>query len=234
MSPTAYRACAWTAYVALTVAIAVVLHSNPFGTGTIDWIAAIAIAAIGNAVLAFVLAPRIGPYLVAPSNRSAMASRGADGVTRDAGPRSPFAGPGKAPDADPARVRMATFGTGLVMMLVSLICVWGVGLAASDPIIVPTERLERNAELARATIKQHAPAEFQATIGAADTWIVRKGDDELRTCVPAKNEPERAWCVRILATDESARVLSYGPGKPNAQVYLEQEEAKAGLSEPPG
>ncbi len=206
MSPTAYRLSAGLAYVALTAAIAAVLHANPFGRGTIDWIAAVGIAAIGNAVLAFVLAPRIGPYLMAP-----------------AGPRDEHA-------ADPARVRAATLATSIAMMLISLLCVWGVGLASGDPILVPTERLKRNAELARVTIKQHAPAEFQRMIGAADTWKVRKDGNEFRTCVPAKDDKTRAWCVRITATDTTARVISYGPGKPNAQLYLEQEERKAGTA----
>lgn len=208
MSETAYRVSAGIAYVLMTAAIAAVLHGNPFGRGAIHWLAAIVIAAAGNAALAFVLAPRVGPYLVGSGHRYGEAAQ----------------------PAEPSRVRAATLATAVTTMLVSLLCVWGVGIAASDPIIVPTERLERNAELARATINQHAPQEFRVMLGAADTWKVKQDGDELRTCVPAKEDETRAWCVRIIATDEAARVVSYGPGKPNALVYLEQEERKAGAA----
>jgi hypothetical protein len=205
MSGRAYRVSMTLAYVAFTAAIATVLRGNPFGEGTISWLAAVAVAAGGNALLAFALAPRVGPYL-AGSGQRYLAS---------------------APAADTGKVRAATLATAVTTMAVSLLCVWAVGLTASDPIIVPTKRLEQNAKLSRATIKAKAPAEFQGTIGAADTWRVDPDDDVFRTCVPAKDHPERAWCVRIEATDTSARVLDYGPGKPNAEEFLDRQGSGA-------
>ncbi len=193
------------AFLAFTAAIAAVLRGNPFGEGTISWFAAVAVAAAGNALLAFALAPRVGPWLVGSGQRYAV---------------EPVA-------VDEDKARVATLVTAGTTMSVSLLCVWAVGVAASDPIIVPTKRLEQNAKLSRATIKAEAPAEFQGTIGAADTWRVRADDNVFRTCVPAKNHPERAWCVRIEAADNSARVLDYGPGKPNAQVFIDQRESGA-------
>lgn len=200
MSPTAYRVGIGVAFAALTAAIAALLHSNPFGTGTIDWFAAIAIAALGNALL-MALALRIGPYLVSPAHKH------------------------DAPDAQPRRERAATLASAATLMTASLICLAGVSAVSSDPIIVPTERLEHNAKLARATIETKAPREFQSTIPGADTWRVSK--DVFRTCVLARNSDDRAWCVTIEATDTSTKVLRYGPGKTNARVFLESKEGGA-------
>jgi hypothetical protein len=208
MSDRIYRASMTLAFIIFTVAIASVLHGNPFGeSGTISWVASLAIAAFGNALLAFALAPRIGPYLVGSGQR--------------------YTDPAQREPVDPARSRPATLATAVVTMLVSLVCLWGVGYAASDPIFVPTERLERNAELARSTIKEKAPAEFQGTIGAADTWRIEKDGDEFRTCVPAKDDRMRAWCVTIRATNDSATIVEYGRGEPNAVLFLEQQGSSA-------
>lgn len=198
MTRNAFRISMALAFVVMTVAIAAVLHSNPFGTGSMSWIAAGLIAIAGNVFLALALAPRIAPFLAAP----------------------PVA-PGE-PGASPERVRVATLLTALTMMTASLICLGGVSAVSGDPIIVDTPRLEKNAKLVRATVLAHAPKEFQGSISGADTWNVKT--NLYRSCVPAKNDEKRAWCVLVYATDSGAKVRSYGRGKPNAELFLDSKE----------
>ncbi|MBJ7347521.1 MAG: hypothetical protein JHC87_02995 [Thermoleophilaceae bacterium] len=198
MTRNAFRISMAVAFVVMTAAIAAVLHSNPFGTGSMSWVAAWLIAIGGNIFLALALAPRIAPYLAAP----------------------PVA-PGQ-PGASPERIRVATLITAVVMMTASLICLGGVSAVSGDPIIVPTKRLENNAKLVRATMLRYAPAEFRGTINAADTWNLKK--NFYRSCVPAKDDKTRAWCVLIYADDNGAHVRSYGRGKPNAVLFMDSKQ----------
>lgn len=180
--------------VVFSVIDALILRSNPFGDGSIPWIGAIAVALAGNAVLAYGVASWAAPY-IASSGGSAGAAT-----------------------ADPRSVSFAEIWMSFALMIVGVIAMLAVDFASRDLIISPTQRSERNAELVRETVQQHAPQEFQLLLTAADTW--KLSENTYRSCIPSSKDETKYWCVLVRGDEKSLKVTRYGPGIGNAEQFL--------------
>lgn len=180
----------------------VLLHADPFGNGTIPWPGAIVVAVAGNLVLAYVAASRTAPYLASSGGREG------------------------ALHADPRAVTIAERGMAAALMIVALAALFAVDFAASDIIITPTQRAERNAELVRDTVRAKAPRQFQLLLTAADTW--KLSESTYRTCVPSAQDQRKWWCVLVQDGSSGLAVKRYGPGISNAEQFLEWHPEQRG------
>jgi hypothetical protein len=178
-----------------TLISAWLLHSNPFGKGTMGWPLALLIALIGNLFLAYVLAAWAAPYL---------ASTG---------------GSAGAAEADPHDVAVAERWTAGTLALFGSIALLAVGLASTDIVITPTKRLEQNAELVKRTVESQAPLAYQRQLNGSDTW--KMSDRTYRSCVPTPEKIDTGWCVVTQVQDGKLVVVKYGFGKSNAAQALE-------------
>lgn len=177
-----------------SVAGTLVLRADPFGDATIPWAGAAAVSLAGNAVLGYLVAGWAAPYLAS--------SGGAAGARQ-------------ATDHDSAA---AQWRIAAVLMTLGLAAMGAVDFMARDPIISPTRRSERNAELVRDTVRSRAPADFRRQLGAADTW--RMSDRSYRTCLPSAEDPSRHWCVLVQGDSMNLKVTRYGPGPANDVQFL--------------
>ncbi|MBI5310661.1 MAG: hypothetical protein HZB14_06500 [Actinobacteria bacterium] len=180
--------------VVFSVVDALILRGNPFGNGTIPWIGAIAVAIAGNAVLAYVVAGWSAPYLVSSGGSAGAAA------------------------ADPRSVSFAEIWMSFALMTVGVIALLAVDFASRDLIVSPTQRSERNAELVRDTVREHAPQEFQLLLTAADTW--KMSENTYRSCIPSSKDQSKYWCVLVRGDEKSLKVTRYGPGTGNAEQFL--------------
>jgi hypothetical protein len=147
-----------------------------------------------NAVLAYVLTSWAAPYL---------ASTGGKQGALNASRRS---------------VAVAERWVAATLLSVGVLAMLAVSFTSRDLIITPTEKLQRNAELVQKTVQSQAPQEFQRLLTAADTW--KMSARTYRTCVPSSADEKKSWCVLIEGTDNSLRVVRYGPGPSNAEQFL--------------
>lgn len=180
--------------VVFSVIDALILRSNPFGDGTIPWVGALAVALTGNGVLAYVVASWSAPY-IASSGGSAGAAT-----------------------ADPRSVGVAEIWMSFALMVVGVVTLLAVDFASRDLIVSPTQRSERNAELVRDTVREHAPDEFQLLLTAADTW--KMSENTYRSCIPSSKDETKYWCVLVQGDSKSLKVTRYGPGTGNAEQFL--------------
>lgn len=180
--------------VAFSIVDALILRSNPFGEGTIPWAGAGAVALIGNAVLAYVVASWSAPFLAS--------SGGASGAS----------------EASPRAVAIVERGMAAALMTIGAASLLAVDFTTRDLVITPTQRTQRNAELVRETVLAHAPADYRARLAAADTW--KLSETTLRSCVPSASNKRWAWCVLVRGDEDSLRVVSYGFGYSNAEQFL--------------
>lgn len=171
------------------------LHENPFGEGTISWPIAFVVALAGNIVLAYVATPWAAPYLASTGGREGAAA------------------------ADPQSVRVAERWMAGTLMLFGIFSLLAVGFAASDIVITPTERLERNAELVRRTVEAQAPAKYVPMLPAADTW--KMSERTLRTCVPPPGDKGESYCVVVRSEGDSVTLVKSGVALSNAEQALE-------------
>lgn len=171
------------------------LHENPFGDGTISWPLAFVVALAGNMVLAYVVTPWAAPYLVSTGGREGAA------------------------EADPRSVRVAERWTSGTLMLFGVFSLLAVAFTASEIVITPTERLERNAELVRQTVEAQAPEKFVPMLTAADTW--KMSERTLRTCVPPPGDEGESYCVVVRSEGEDLTLVKSGVGLSNAAQALE-------------
>lgn len=181
--------------VVFTLISAWLLHSNPFGEGTIGWPLALAVALIGNLFLAYVLAAWAAPYLASTGGSTGAA------------------------EADPHDVAVAERWTAGTLLLFGSLALLSIGLAASDVVITPTKRLEQNAELVKRTVELEAPPLYQRQLAGADTW--KMSDRTYRSCVPKPESITVGWCVVTQVQDDKLVVVKYGFGKSNAAQALE-------------
>src|SRR6476659_4562833 len=126
-----------------TLISAWLLHSNPFGDGTIGWPLALLVALLGNLFLAYVLTAWTAPYLASTGGRAG------------------------AENADPHDVAVAERWTAGTLALFGSLAPLAVSLAATDIVITPTKRLEQNAELVKRTVELQAPAIYQRQLNGA-------------------------------------------------------------------
>lgn len=178
-----------------TLISAWLLHSNPFGDGTIGWPLALLIALIGNLLLAYVLTAWAAPYLASTGGHA-----GAD-------------------QADPHDVAVAERWTAGTLLLFGALALLSVSLAGSEVVITPTKRLEQNAELVKRTVESQAPLEYQRQLNGADTW--KMSDRTYRSCVPTPGRIDTGWCVVTQVRGGKLVVVKYGFGKSNAAQALE-------------
>ncbi|MGH2907009.1 MAG: hypothetical protein ACRDKI_09630 [Solirubrobacterales bacterium] len=178
-----------------TVVCAVILHSNPFGSGDIPWIGATIVSLAGNCFLAYVLTSWAAPYVVSTGGKAG------------------------AEHADPQAVGVAEDWIAGTLMSIGAVALLAISLASSDVIVTPTSRLEGVAKTVRNTVESQAPQKYQAVLGAADTW--KMSSTLYRTCVPDPGgDKHKGWCVLIRAHDNDMIVLKYGPGPSNAAQFL--------------
>jgi hypothetical protein len=178
-----------------TVIVTPILHSNPFGGGTIDWPFAFIVALAGNLFLAYVLSSWAAPYLASTGGKAG------------------------AETADPDSVKVAERWTAGTLMVFGAIAMLSVGLASSDVIVTPTERTQKNAQLVKRVVELKAPQKYQELVGSADTW--KMSEKTLRTCVPEPSgDLHHGWCVLIKANGDDLKVVSSGPGLSNAAQFL--------------
>lgn len=179
-----------------TVTSAWLLHGNPFGSGDIPWPFAIVVALAVNLLFAYVIAGWAAPYLASTGGRSGAAH------------------------ADPAAVASAERWTAGGLLLFGSLGLLAVGLASTQLVVTPTDRLEDNAELVRHTVESQAPLAYQSQLGGADTW--KMSDRTYRTCVPTPGSKTTGWCVLVqVQPDGKLKVVRYGAGKSNAAQALE-------------
>lgn len=178
-----------------SVPAALLLRANPFGTGTIPWPGAVLVALAGNLVLAYVVASWTAPYLASSGGREG------------------------ARHADPRAVAIAERGMASALMTVALAALLAVDFTSRDLIVTTTERAERNAELVRKTVHSKAPRDFQPLLTAADTW--KLSEHSYRTCIPSAEDETKWWCVLVRGGTRNLKVTRYGPGKSNAEQFLE-------------
>lgn len=178
-----------------TALTAWLLHGNPFGDSDINWPVAIGIALAVNCFLAYVLAAWAAPYLASTGGREG------------------------AESADPHSVAVAERWTSGTLMAFGALSLVAVSLATSDVVVTPTQRLEKNAQLVRETVEEHAPERYRVLLGSADTW--KLSERTLRTCVPDPTDDRNGWCVLVRSEDERLTVVSYGEGLSNAAQALE-------------
>src|SRR6476659_1621855 len=152
-----------------TLISAWLLHSNPFGDGTIGWPLAILVALLGNLFLAYVLAAWAAPYLASTGGQAG------------------------AENADPHDVVIAERWTAGTLLFLSSLALLSVGLASTEVVITPTKRLEQNAELVRRTVESQAPAAYKRQLSGADTW--KMSPRTYRSCVPTPEKIATGWCV---------------------------------------
>lgn len=181
--------------IGFTALSAYLLHGNPFGDSDISWPVSIGVAFVVNCFLAYVLAAWAAPYLASTGGRA-----GAQG-------------------ADPHAVAVAERWTSGTLMAFGALSLISIGLATSDVVITPTQRLEKNAELVRETVNAHAPKRYRLLLGSADTW--KLSERTLRTCVPNPTDKTTGWCVLVQSENERLKVVSYGEGLSNAAQALE-------------
>lgn len=174
---------------------AMLLHENPFGEGTISWPIAFVVALAGNMVLAYIATPWAAPYLASTGGREGAAA------------------------ADPQSVRVAERWMAGTLMLFGIFSLLAVGFAASDIVITPTERLERNAELVRRTVEAQAPAKYVPMLPAADTW--KMSERTLRTCVPPPGDKGASYCVVVRSEGDNVTLVKSGVALSNAEQALE-------------
>lgn len=174
---------------------AMLLHENPFGEGTISWPIAFVVALAGNMVLAYIATPWAAPYLASTGGREGAAA------------------------ADPQSVRVAERWMAGTLMLFGIFSLLAVGFAASDIVITPTERLERNAELVRRTVEAQAPAKYVPMLPAADTW--KMSERTLRTCVPPPGDKGESYCVVVRSEGDNVTLVKSGVALSNAEQALE-------------
>src|SRR6476659_3244898 len=125
-----------------TLISAWLLHSNPFGDGTIGWPLAILVALLGNLFLAYVVAAWAAPYLASTGGQAG------------------------AEQADPHDVAVAERWTAGTLLLFASLALLSVSLAATQVVITPTDRLEQNAELVKRTVDLEAPEAYQRQLTA--------------------------------------------------------------------
>jgi len=166
------------------------LHANAIGNNRFSWLGALLLALVVNFMFAFLAAPWAAPYVAG---------------------EGPLA-PGEDPEFD-RKLPRTTVRIAVFLMGVGLVGVIAIGLAGRELIITPSARLDANAQLAKKTIKQYAPAEFQRGLSSADTWKVR--ENLFRTCVISPRDEKRAWCVVISTVGGDAVLQSKGIGLPN-------------------
>lgn len=181
--------------IVFTLSSGWLLHENPFGDGTIAWPVALLVALVGNLFFAYVIASWAAPFLASTGGSAGAAA------------------------ADPRSVAIAERWTAGTLLLFGTLALVAVSLASKPVVITPTQRLERNAQLVRETVMQHAPEAYQRQLNGADTW--KMSDRTYRTCVPTPNSVETGWCVLVQLQDGELRVVRYGPGKSNAAQALE-------------
>lgn len=174
---------------------AMLLHENPFGEGTISWPIAFVVALAANMVLAYIATPWAAPYLASTGGREGAAA------------------------ADPQSVRVAERWMAGTLMLFGIFSLLAVGFAASDIVITPTERLERNAELVRRTVEAQAPAKYVPMLPAADTW--KMSERTLRTCVPPPGDKGESYCVVVRSEGDNVTLVKSGVALSNAEQALE-------------
>lgn len=171
------------------------LHENPFGDGTIAWPIAFIVALAGNMVLAYVATPWAAPYLASAGGREGAAA------------------------ADPHSVRVAERWMAGTLMLFGIFSLLAVAFAASDIVVTPTVRLERNAELVRRTVEAQAPAKYVPMLPAADTW--KMSERTLRTCVPPPGDKGESYCVVVRSEGDTVTLVKSGVALSNAEQALE-------------
>lgn len=174
-----------------TLVSAALLHANPFGDGSISWPVSIAIALVGNCLLAYVITSWAAPYLASTGGRAGAA------------------------DADPEAVAVAERWTAGTLLLFGVFALLAVAFASRELVITPTERLERNATLVKRTVEAKAPARYRPMLGAADTWKI--SERTLRTCVPPPDTKDSSWCVVVRSEGDSLAVTKAGPGLSNIE-----------------
>jgi hypothetical protein len=178
-----------------TLISAWLLHSNPFGSGTIGWPLALLVALLGNLFLAYVLTAWAAPYLASTGGRAG------------------------AEQADPHDVAVAERWTAGTLAVFGSLALVAISFASADVVITPTKRLEQNAELVRRTVELRAPAVYQHQLNGADTW--KMSPRTYRSCVPTPAKIETGWCVVTQVRSGKLVVVKYGFGKSNAAQALE-------------
>jgi hypothetical protein len=173
-----------------------IVRENPFGTGTIPWIGAIAVSLVGNAVLAFLVVPWAAPYMASTGGKTG------------------------AKNADPRSVANAEKVLTAVILSIALVGMLAVDATSRGLIITPTDRLEKIAKVVKTTVEGEAPEKYRRQLSSADTW--KMSERTYRTCVPDVHDDtlSRAWCVLIRIEGGRYTVLRAGEGISNARQFL--------------
>jgi hypothetical protein len=178
-----------------TVVGAVILHSNPFGTGQISWIGSILVSFVGNFVLVYVVASWAAPYVVSTGGKQGAAA------------------------ADSHSVTLAEDWISATLLSVGAIALLAMNFATKEVVITPTSRLEKIAQMVKQTVESQAPQKYQPVLGAADTW--KMNSTLYRTCVPDPGGNNHlGWCVLIRANGSRLTLIKYGPGLSNGAQFL--------------
>jgi hypothetical protein len=174
---------------------AVILHSNPFGSGDIPWIGSILVSLAGNMFLGYALASWAAPYVISTGGKQG------------------------ANNADPRAVTIAEDWIAGTLLSVGAIALLAMSFASKDVIVTPTDRLQNVAKIVRTTVESQAPRQYQSVLGASDTW--KLSPTLYRTCVPDPGGNQHlGWCVLTRANGDKLTVLKYGPGPSNAAQFL--------------